>query len=212
MNRKNKYVFVVLLSLILVLATACGKEEKKEETNGNGADESWAYGYDSANEILRLNADGSAVYKVKTYKNNVQIMETKNFSSYKKDDSYITLTDKEGTELKLRYKKTDKGITVYEKTVYEYSKNNVNAQDGLLGLWVNPDQEKICYEFTDKGTFLEDSIFPGHFYVKEAEGEITLEYNDPVPNTVMYYSLENGKLIIEYPWDMVATGSVKSGS
>ena len=208
MNKKNKFVFIALLSVIMVLAVSCGKEE----TNGNGAGESWAYSYDPANEILRLNNDGSAVYKVKTYKNEVQVMETKNFSSYKKDDSYIVLTDKEGAELKLRYKKTDSGITVYEKTTYEYSENNANAQNGLTGFWVNPDQKKICYEFTDKGTFLEDSIFPGHYYVDETSGTITLEYNDPVPNTIMYYSLENGKLIIEYPWDMVTTGSTKSNS
>ena len=201
MKRIQKKAFLLFTLMVLALATlitGCGKDEKKTA-------ESWAYNFDDTTEVLRLNSDGSAFFLAKEYENGRQIKKEKNFSSYIKDDTYITMKNSDGSELKLRYMRTDEGMNIYEKSIYRYSSNNVTEQNGVSGIWVNPELDKYYFEFTSAGTFLEDGVFTGHYEVNESEGTIRLKYNDPVPDTVFYYEINGDTMSVEYPWQMVPT-------
>lgn len=150
--------------------------------------EKWAYIHDPAAEILSLGSDGRASYQGKTYQ-------------YAKDDSFLTLTDSDGQQLKLRYEMKKDTMLLYQTTVYHYVSGE--SADQLVGLWKGGEEDRLSYEFTSKGTYLEDGVFPGHYLVDEEKGTIKLAYNDHFEDTYLYYRLEDGNLIIEYPWPMV---------
>ncbi len=131
--------------------------------------------------------DGKAVYKGNTYE-------------YSKDEQFFTLTDEQGNVLKMRYTEDKDGMLLYETTTYQYA--GEGEADGLIGLWENESQH-WSYEFTVKGTFLEDGVFPGYYILDEEAGTIKLIYNDHFEDTYVYYSIEDGELTVEYPWPMV---------
>ena len=162
-----------------VLMTGCGKVV-----------ESWAYIHDPQTEILALYDNGRAVYKGSDYK-------------YTKDDRYIVLTDKAGTETKLRYVPDGDKMLLYERSVYTYG--GEGTPDSVVGAWGQ--DNGWSYEFTDKGTFSEESIFFGHYTVDENEHTIKLMYDDPIEDAILYYSLDGNELTVDYPWPMVPTGS-----
>ena len=156
MTKKTVLAFL----LIAVLAMLCG-------CNKTTSVESWAYNFDKSAEILKLNSDGTASYVLKVYENGVQVKKTVEYKSYKKDDSFITLTDKDGGELKLRYVKTDDGINLYEKTEYEQIlKKEGNA---VAGVWVDKNNSDYFYEFTEDGAFNEDGYFTGKKVPRKVE-------------------------------------------
>ena len=111
MNRKKMPVFVLMIALLLICLTGCSKDD---------AVESWAYNFDETKEILRLNTDGSAMYMEKYYVDGIQKSREKKFTSYNKDDNYITLTGSDG-ELQMRYESSDEGMVLYEKSIYTYT-------------------------------------------------------------------------------------------
>ena len=182
MDRK---ISAVLASLVLsaLLLSACD--------NGKV---SWAYIHDPETEILSLSENGKAEYKGSNY-------------TYTKDDSFISLKSNDGTEMKMRYvpdAKNEGAMTLYETKPY-FCKGE-GGHSGIVGLWYD-ENGRSSYEFTDKGTFKEDNIFFGHYSEDEAEGTIKLMYDEPMEDTLLYYSLEGDSLIIDYPWPMVKTGS-----
>ena len=181
MIRKRSIVPAILAIAIFSLC-ACGTNTK-----------SFAYIHDPETEILSLSDDGKAVYKGSNYK-------------YKQDDSFITLTSSDGTETKMRYIPDDKDpskMTLYEKVSYNYQ--GEGSPSGVIGVWVD-DNGRSSFQFTEKGTFAEDNFFYGHFIVDENEKTVKLMYDEPMEDTILYYSIEDGKLIIDYPWPMVQTG------
>jgi hypothetical protein len=201
MKRIKAKAFLLFIGMVFVMATfitGCGKNEKKTA-------ESWAYNFEDTAEVLRFDSDGTAFYLAKEYENGVQVKKEKNFSSYNKDDSYYTLKSSNGEELKFRYLRNDDGMVIYEKSTYKYSSVNTEAQNGVLGVWINPEFEKYYFEFTSSGTFMEDGIFAGYYEVNESEGTIKLKYNDPVPDTVFYYQINGDEMTVEYPWQLVPT-------
>lgn len=194
MRMIKKTVLILLLVLVVSLLCACGKA---------GEAESWAYNFDKGTEILKLNSDGTASYVSKVYEGGVQVKKTVEYKSYKKDDSFITLTDKNGGELKLRYVKTDSGINLYEKTEYGLIlKKDGNA---IAGVWVDKNNSDYFYEFTEEGAFNEDGYFTGKYTVDEKEGRIDFTYDGDSSKAVLYYTVSDDSLIVEYPWPMVPT-------
>lgn len=154
----------------------------------------WAYSHDPATEIISLSDNGKAVYKGSNY-------------TYTQDSSFITLKGSDGSEIRLRYipdSKDEGKMLLYEKTTYNYAGEGV--PDSFIGAWVD-DNNRSSFQFTDKGTFSEDNIFYGHFTADTEESSIKLMYDEPLEDTMIYYSLEGNRLTIDYPWSMVRTGS-----
>ncbi len=168
--------FLVILS-IAVIATGCGRKT-----------ESWAYSHEPTKETIALYDNGKAVYKGVGYR-------------YVKDDSYITLIDKDKNEIKLRYTMGKDGMTLYEKSTYKLAEGE--KHDGLVGNWVQ--DNGWSYVFTDDGEFSEEGIFFGHYSVDEDDSCIRLMYNDPIEDAYLYYTLNDDELIIDYPWPMTKT-------
>ncbi|MBR5177448.1 MAG: hypothetical protein IKW90_01450 [Lachnospiraceae bacterium] len=194
MKMTKKTVLAFLLIAVLAMLCGCSKTTSVE---------SWAYNFDKSAEILKLNSDGTASYVLKVYENGVQVKKTVEYKSYKKDDSFITLTDKDGGELKLRYVKTDDGINLYEKTEYEQIlKKEGNA---VAGVWVDKNNSDYFYEFTEDGAFNEDGYFTGKYTVDEKECRIDFTYDGDSSKSVLYYTISGDSLIVEYPWPMVPT-------
>ncbi len=201
MKKKKRIILCCVLTCLVFAFGGCAgtvKESSEESwtdgqeagTEGDRA-ESWAYIHEPGTEILRLENDGKAVYKGENY-------------DYIKDEGFITLTDGQGRDLKMRYVEEEGSMLLYERTAYQYREVDGVKRDGLIGLWED-EEEHWTYEFTAKGTFLEDKIFPGYYFVDEEAGTIKLVYNDHFEDTYVYYQIDGDELIIEYPWPMVRT-------
>ena len=194
MKMFKKIVLTLLLISLLSLLCSCSKADSVE---------SWAYNFDKTTEILRLNSDGTASYILKVYEDGKQVKKTQEYKSYNKDDSFITLKDKDDGELKLRYIKTDAGINLYEKTEYE----QILKKDGnaVAGVWVDKNNSDYFYEFAEDGAFNEDGYFTGKYTVDEKECRIDFTYDGDSSKSVLYYTISGDSLIVEYPWPMVPT-------
>ena len=181
---RNLKKAVCSLALVAAMLTASGCGNK---INGPFIG-NWAYVHDTAATILSLEKDGDAKYQGNEY-------------TYTADDEYFYLkSDKE--EIKLRYKMNGDKLYIYQTTQYEYS--GEGSPDGIIGYWVcGP--KKWSFEFTDQGTFKEDSYFPGYYTIDENEKTVKLVYNDHFEDTVFYYSIDGNTLTIEYPWETVPT-------
>ncbi len=177
MKTYRHFASIILLASALIMLAGCGSVK-----------ESWAYSHDPATEIISLSDNGKAVYNGVRY-------------SYTQDDEFITLKDKKGTELKLRYIPDNEGMILYEKSVYEYQ--GEGEPDGIIGLWTQ--ENGWSFEFTEDGKFGEESIFFGHYSIDESNSSIKLMYDDPIQDAILYYSLDGNKLTIDYPWPMVRT-------
>lgn len=179
--RKIKLIGLGCILLCLLFAVSgCAKEVNAE---------SWAYIHEPEVEILRLGDDGKASFKGKAYE-------------YSKDEQFLTLTDDNNQVLKMRCVMKNEKMLLYETTTYRYA--GEGEPDGIMGFW-SSEENSWAYEFTEKGTFLEDGVFPGHYLVDEEEGTIKLMYNDHFEDTYVYYLIDGDQLIIEYPWPMVKT-------
>lgn len=177
MKRIKQIAFIYILLCAIVALTGCGKAEK------------WAYIHDAETEILSFGSDGKAEFKGEEY-------------SFTKDDQYIELTDRDGESLRMRYVMDGEQMLLYEKSIYTFSGSGQG--DGLIGLWVQ--ENGWSFEFTDKGTFCEDTYFTGYYAVDEENATIKLMYNDRFVDTYIYYSIVGDELCIEYPWPMVRMG------
>lgn len=148
----------------------------------------WAYEHDTHTAVLELNSDGTAVYDGTEYK------------SFHCEDGFINFTGSGKDSLSLRYEKFNGGIFVYRKADYTY--RDEGTPEGIVGRW--KDEKNFWeFEFTNKGTFMEEGAFTGHYEVNESEGTVKLMYERELQDTVFYYRLENGHLLVEYPWRMV---------
>ena len=165
------------LTMILVFGILAGCGNKTE---------SWAYNHEPEKEIISFWDNGKAVYKDVKY-------------TYTKDDTFINLT-KNGETISLRYEDTKDGMLLYETSIYTAD----GAHDGILGTW-RQEENHWSYKFTEDGMFNEDGFFGGHFAVDENAGTIKLMYEDPLQDTILYYTLEGDNLTVAYPWGMVPT-------
>ena len=202
MKKSRKFISLACVVLGAVLMFG-GCETTSENTSPNGtaqgntasnvAADSFAYIHEPETEILRLAEDGTAVYNGVAY-------------TYVREGDWLTLTDSKGNETKMRFTKPredkDKWI-LYERTEYHYA--GEGKPDGIIGFWQGGPEDRLAYEFTAKGTYLEDGTFPGHYEVDEENGRIKLMYNDHFEDAYIYYELDGDKLLIDYPWPMVKT-------
>lgn len=203
MKTTKLVVVFMVMGLMLGSLTACNNISESVKANGNSqastGDEiseqakeicgSWAYIHDKATEVAQFNEDGSAMYEGKVY-------------TFDCDDTFVTLTSTDGETTKLRYEVTDEGMNLYSNNTYTYIEEG--TPDSIIGQWECKDK-KWTYYFTDKGTFMEDGCFPGHYTVDSDNSTFTLVYNDPFDDTVCWFKLDGNKLTIEYPWPMVHT-------
>ncbi len=149
----------------------------------------WAYNHEPDKEVLTLKGNGRAVFAGQEY-------------TYTQDDKVIILTDASGASQSHRYAVDGDTMTFYESG--EYSRDA--AGDGIVGVWVHTNGRN-SFQFTQEGTFSEDSIFHGHYSVDEAEGTIKLMYDDPLEDAILYYERSGDSMVIDYPWTMVRTQS-----
>ncbi len=175
-NGKRSCLAAVLL-LLLLTVTGCG-----------GKSESWAYSHDPTVEILNLGENGKAVYKGEKY------------SKYVKDDEFITLSGK-GGEIKIRYEMDKDNMILYEESTY--TRSGDEGTSGVIGEWAQ--DNGWTYTFAANGQFVEDKFFGGYYSVNEENGTIKLMYSEPMPDAILYYSLEGDRLTIAYPWILVKT-------
>ena len=176
-----KRVLALLCAVVVGCAalTGCGKK----------ATEQWAYIHDTETPALSFYEDGSASFNKAKY------------TSYEITDKVIRLTDKKGDVTEYEYYDDGETRYVYDDVTYDYSMGEDSSQ--LIGVWTRGESS---YQFTDKGTFMEDGVFPGYYRVQD-DGTIRLIYNDPFQDTILKYRLEGGKLIINYPWPMIKMGA-----
>jgi hypothetical protein len=200
-----------LISLVCVLLSAAltfggcdhggGSSSSESAAQGNTTidenAESWAYIHESTKEILRLGSDGRAIFHGNAY-------------DYSRDGDFLILKDADGTETKMRFiEKREGQMLLYERTEYHYAGSS--QPNGIIGFWQGGPEDRLSYEFTAKGTYLEDGTWPGHFTEDQENGTIKLMYNDHFEDAYLYYELKDGKLIIDYPWPMVRTESPAEG-
>lgn len=175
--------------LILLLMTACGKNEN-DTANSNETLEicgSWAYIHDKETAIAVFREDGIAQYEGKDY-------------SFECDSQFIKLKDTDGETIQLRYVLDDEGMYLYSKNTYTFT--GEGEPDDLVGEW-SCAEKNWSYSFTEAGTFMEDGYFSGYYTVDDEKSTFKLVYNDQFEDTVCYFQLKENKLYIEYPWRMV---------
>lgn len=184
MNRRRFAASLCVFILTVVSLAGCGTKATSK------LDGKWSYIYDTEKTALKISGD-KAVFDGKSY-------------AYSLDDEKIYLKDSKGNTQDLRYKEAgEDGIYLYKESTYEYQ--GEGSPNGLLGVWLDVSNGNSSFEFTDQGTFKEDSYIPGYYSVDDANGTISFVYNDHYEDTTIYYSLDGNKLIVEYPWPMVRT-------
>lgn len=201
MKKNGKLISLacVLLGAVLVFGgceTTGGKTTPNGTAQGNTtnvAAESFAYIHEPEKEILRLAEDGTAIFNGEAY-------------TYVREGDWLTLKDSKGQETKMRFTKPREDKEkwmLYERTEYHFA--GEGEPDGVIGFWQGGPEDRLAYEFTTKGTYLEDGTFPGYYEVDEENKMIKLMYNDHFEDTYIYYELDGNKLYIDYPWPVVRT-------
>lgn len=180
MSKTRFFILFLIVSILSVCLIGCGKKSDSALVG------KWAYIHDKENAVLILKDDCSAIYKGKSY-------------DFEDDGSYITLKSSD-EEKKMKYVIENEDMYLYETNVYTYA--GEGTPDGVVGVWKN-DQNKWEFEFTESGTFKEDTYFPGYYTVNEEDSSIKLMYNDQFEDTVIYYSITGNEITIQYPWRMV---------
>lgn len=182
--RKVRFLALTLAASILALSFAgCGYEDK-----GDGLSGKWAYIHEPEKTAFKVDAE-----------KHTAVLDGEKYSC-EYDSEFITLTDKKGNVLNMRYEKDDEDILLYKIQTYTYE--GTPTPGSLFGVWSDP-ANAWSFEFTEDGTFREDGYFPGYFFADEEEGVIKLAYNDHFEDVYLYYTIDGDKLTVLYPWRMV---------
>ena len=161
-----------LIALITILAMTAALFAGCKDNGSSALKGKWAYIHEPETVVLNIKGT-TAEYEGKKY-------------NYSESGEFFTLT-RENEELKFRFKLDKDGFYLYKTTTYTY--DGEGTPDSIIGVWTD-DQERWAFEFTDKGTFKEDGIFPGHYMLND-DGTFKLAYEDPFEDTIC--SLENGQ-------------------
>ncbi len=167
---------IVLTALLLLMG--CGEKEKGGPYEGK-----WAYIHDADKTAMRIEAEGQARLDGTKY-------------SYIEDEDGLLLTDDDGEAVRVSFKDGENEVFVYKPMNFI----SVGTNDGVVGVWKCGNNS---FEFTVKGTFMEDGYFPGYYFVDEEKGEIKLAYTDVFEDTVIPFKLTDEGLELDYPWVMV---------
>ncbi len=183
MKAKRLIGFLAVL-LLFAVTVGCGKVVI------DNADlcKKWANSYEPETVALRLSDKGKAT-----------IYDGTERADYKftVDDTFVSIIKRDGSVEKHRFSLTKEGLIFYHNYDYELE---TRLGDGIMGVW---NAGNNSFEFTSNYTFLEDGFFTGHYSVDEEAGTIKLMYEHTMQDTVLYYSLDGDKLLIEYPWQYV---------
>lgn len=183
---KKTTTLLLVASLLFSVATsltACGKAK------GGPLDGKWSYIHDTESVALQIKNNGTATLDGVSYK-----------CSY--DDFYINLEDANGEKLSLRYyTEGEDKMYLYKISTYEYQ--GEGSPEGIVGMWVDTKNGRSSFEFTDNGTFCEDSYIHGYYYPDEEKGAVLFVYNDLYEDTLIYYTVDGTIMTVEYPWLMV---------
>jgi len=178
--------FVLIFLTLTVGATGCKKEIEQNEYEKKLLGE-WAYIHDTEETVAEFKKNGRAKFEGEKYQ-------------YTSDDRFIELTNKKDETLKLRYEFDEDGLYVYIQSTY--TRQPEIPGDSIVALW-KCEEKGWTFEFSDKGTFMEDGALTGHYFVDEEAGTIKLVYGEALEDTIFYYSLDGDELHVEYPWLMV---------
>lgn len=152
----------------------------------------WAFAEQPEVMVLRVNEDGSALYGGLD-------------CTWEDDGQFLILKNAEGQELKFRYRVTEKHLFLY--ATFGYTLKEGTGGEGIVGVWNQDGSDKSFFEFTENHRFLEDGVFDGTYEADYANGMFTLVYPMYFEDTVCYFQLDEGHMILEYPWPMVETAA-----
>lgn len=181
MKKKSLFSILAVLLLICSFISGCGA---KVESPILGK---WAYIHDDTTLILQLKDNGDAIFKNEKYK-------------FTDENGFLILKASGKEDLKLRYTIDGEDILLFEHEDLYYQ--GEGAPEGLIGLWRN-EETKWSMEFSEEGTFLEETFFPGYYTVDEANSSFKLMYTDNFEDTTCYYEIDGNTLHLEYPWKLV---------
>ena len=148
----------------------------------------WAVTPDAAAPLLQLNEDGTALYDGAQY-------------AWEDDGQFLLLKGDQEEVLHLRYQVTEKGPWIFKPM--NYTRKEGTTGEGIRGVWNLDGSEKGFFEFSDKGTFLEDGLFDGTYTVDYEAGIFVLTYPQYFDETTCYFSIDGESMIVEYPWILV---------
>lgn len=192
---KRLRTIVILPVLVAVLATGCNSYKLKQNSYETELIGQWAYAHDLTSMQAQFTENGDAVFEGNnfTFTSDGEFITLKSTNDGKKD------TVGNNHDLTLRYVQKDDQMYVYVQGTYERTYGNTD--DGIVGVWMCHDK-KWSFEFTDKGTFMEDGALTGYYEVNEDNGTVKLMYGEALEDTIFYYQLSEDTLFIEYPWLM----------
>ncbi len=173
---------LLVFTLVFLLAACSDAQLSPQDAELVGR---WAYEHDPETEAIRFQKNGKARYEGKQYR-------------FQCDGEYIILSAADGSLLKLRYQMDEKGMLLYRSSEYQREEE----QPGLVGFWSCPGQN-WSYQFTSRGTFMEDGVFTGYYSVDENASTFTLMYTGGFDNTTCYFERDGNRMTVEYPWQMV---------
>ena len=181
MIKKSLVVMAAVVLLFSVLAV-CPASAEGFPAGG------WAFASDPAALVLQINEDGTAQYQGKGY-------------GFEDESPYLLLTDAAGEALRLRYLVTEKNLWLY--VPMNYTRKEGTTGEGIRGVWNLDGSEKGFFEFSEKGTFLEDALFDGTYSVDYEAGSFVLTYPRYLEETTCYFSIDEDRMVVEYPWLLV---------
>ena len=182
--RINSIVFVAVFALCMA---GCGKQEIQQNADEIALHGNWYYVHDENEVVAVFSEDGSAKFEGEKYQ-------------YTCDGEYINLTDKDGTVTKLRYLAEGDKMYVYIQSTY--TRQPEAGGSGIVGAWLCEDKG-WTFEFSNKGTFMEEGAMTGYYEVNEEAKTVKLMYGEALADTVFFYELSENELFVEYPWLMV---------
>lgn len=187
-NKKLKNIInIAILSLSFsVIAIGCSKSDVQQNDFEKSLLGKWAYVHDMSETVADFKEDGTLKFEGKKY-------------TYTADNQFITLTDDNEVSTNLRYRYDDDGVYVYIQSTY--TRQPDVKGNSIVGVWRCEDKG-WTFEFSPKGTFMEDGALTGYYLVDEEAGLIKLMYGESLQDTVFYFSLDGDKLYVEYPWLM----------
>ncbi len=182
--RINSIVLVIMITLCMV---GCGKKAIQQSAEEIALHGEWCYVHDEKQTVAEFSEDGSAEFEGEKYQ-------------YTCDGEYINLTDEAGNVKKLRYLTEGEKMYVYIQSTY--TRQAEGGGSGIVGMWRCEDKG-WTFEFSDKGTFMEEGSFTGYYEVNEEAKTVKLMYGEALADTVFFYELTENELFVEYPWLMI---------
>ncbi len=178
MKKKTISVLTAFALTAVILVAGCSKKTPDNDYVGK-----WRYSYDTNKVSMKIENGGKASLDGEKY-------------SYTEKDDGLVLENERGDVVKVRFKDNNENIYVYKSMNFAPK----GSTEGLYGEW---ECGNNSFVFTKDGMFLEDGYFPGYFVINEEASSVILVYIDQFETTAVPFRLEEDRLIIDYPWEMM---------